>query len=314
MKEIFEIHKYAFTYKMTAVLVIVCNLLFTIFNIISLILFIPFLQIIFLDPEEKVQKVVEPIYSGGFIEFFKYISEYYNYFMQSMVAEDPKKALLFVCLSVISAFFLKNFFRYGAVYHQSQMRMAVVRDIRNKLFDKALHLPLSFYSEERKGDIMSRMNSDVGEVEVAVVSVLELVYREPISIVINISVLLYWSPSLTLFSFILLPISALVISRIGKSLKKTAKEGQHQMGVLNSAIEEGLGAIRIIKAFNAITEVLNGFKTINLKHQQLITKTFRKKDLSSPLNETLCAFVMVCIVWFGGSMILDADCTSNLTV
>ena len=313
MKEIFEIHKYAFTYKMTAVLVIVCNLLFTIFNIISLILFIPFLQIIFLDPEEKVQKVVEPIYSGGFIEFFKYISEYYNYFMQSMVAEDPKKALLFVCLSVISAFFLKNFFRYGAVYHQSQMRMAVVRDIRNKLFDKALHLPLSFYSEERKGDIMSRMNSDVGEVEVAVVSVLELVYREPISIVIHISVLLYWSPSLTLFSFILLPISALVISRIGKSLKKTAKEGQHQMGVLNSAIEEGLGAIRIIKAFNAIPEVLNGFKTINLKHQQLITKTFRKKDLSSPLNETLGAFVMVCIVWFGGSMILDADGTSNLT-
>jgi len=313
MKEIFEIHKYAFTYKMTAVLVIVCNLLFTIFNIISLILFIPFLQIIFLDPEEKVQKAVEPIYSGGFIEFFKYISEYYNYFMQSMVAEDPKKALLFVCLSVVSAFFLKNFFRYGAVYHQSQMRMAVVRDIRNKLFDKALHLPLSFYSEERKGDIMSRMNSDVGEVEVAVVSVLELVYREPISIVIHISVLLYWSPSLTLFSFILLPISALVISRIGKSLKKTAKEGQHQMGVLNSAIEEGLGAIRIIKAFNAIPEVLNGFKKINLKHQQLITKTFRKKDLSSPLNETLGAFVMVCIVWFGGSMILDADGTSSLT-
>jgi len=313
MKEIFEIHKYAFTYKMTAVLVIVCNLLFTIFNIISLILFIPFLQIIFLDPEEKVQKVIEPIYSGGFIEFFKYISEYYNYFMQSMVAEDPKKALLFVCLSVISAFFLKNFFRYGAVYHQSKMRMAVVRDIRNKLFDKALHLPLSFYSEERKGDIMSRMNSDVGEVEVAVVSVLELVYREPISIVIHISVLLYWSPSLTLFSFILLPISALVISRIGKSLKKTAKEGQHQMGVLNSAIEEGLGAIRIIKAFNAIPEVLNSFKKINLKHQQLITKTFRKKDLSSPLNETLGAFVMVCIVWFGGSMILDGDGTSNLT-
>lgn len=109
MKEIFEIHKYAFTYKMTAVLVIVSNLLFTIFNIISLILFIPFLQIIFLDPEEKVEKVIEPIYSGGFIDFFKYISDYYNYFMQSMVADDPKKALLFVCLSVISAFFLKIF-------------------------------------------------------------------------------------------------------------------------------------------------------------------------------------------------------------
>ena len=233
--------------------------------------------------------------------------------MESMAAEDPKKALLFVCFSVIIAFFLKNIFRYGAVWYQSQMRMAVVRDIRNKLFQKALNLPLSFYSEERKGDIMSRMNSDVGEVEISVVSVLELVYREPISIIIHIGVLLYWSVPLTFFSFILLPVSALVISRIGKSLKKTAREGQHQMGVLNSTIEEGLGAIRIIKGFNAVNEVLQNFKKINLKHQQLITKTFRKKDLSSPLNETLGAFVMVCIVWFGGSMILDNDGTSDLT-
>lgn len=313
MKEIFEIHRYAFSYRITAIMVIFCNLLFTIFNLVSLILFVPFLQIIFLDTNKKFEAIVKPEYHGGFIDFFKYLSSYYNYFMESMAAEDPKKALLFVCFSVIIAFFLKNIFRYGAVWYQSQMRMAVVRDIRNKLFQKALNLPLSFYSEERKGDIMSRMNSDVGEVEISVVSVLELVYREPISIIIHIGVLLYWSVPLTFFSFILLPISALVISRIGKSLKKTAREGQHQMGVLNSTIEEGLGAIRIIKGFNAVNEVLQNFKKINLKHQQLITKTFRKKDLSSPLNETLGAFVMVCIVWFGGSMILDNDGTSDLT-
>jgi subfamily B ATP-binding cassette protein MsbA len=313
MKEIFEIHRYAFTYRLTAIMVIINNLLFTIFNLVSLILFVPFLQIIFLDTDKKIDAIVKPEYHGGFIEYFKYLSKYYNYFMESMAAEDPKKALLFVCFSVITAFFLKNFFRYGAVWYQSQMRMAVVRDIRNKLFEKALNLPLSFYSEERKGDIMSRMNSDVGEVEVAVVSVLELVYREPISIIIHIGVLLYWSVPLTLFSFVLLPVSALVISRIGKSLKKTAREGQHQMGVLNSAIEEGLGAIRIIKGFNAVGEVLRSFQKINLKHQQLITKTFRKKDLSSPLNETLGAFVMVCIVWFGGSMILENKGTTDLT-
>ena len=313
MKEIFEIHRYAFSYRFTALMVIFCNLLFTIFNLVSLILFVPFLQIIFLDTDKQIDVISKPEYHGGFINFFKYLSSYYNYFMESMAAEDPKKALLFVCFSVIIAFFLKNIFRYGAVWYQSQMRMAVVRDIRNKLFQKALNLPLSFYSEEQKGDIMSRMNSDVGEVEISVVSVLELVYREPISIIIHIGVLLYWSVPLTFFSFILLPISALVISRIGKSLKKTAREGQHQMGVLNSAIEEGLGAIRIIKGFNAVNEVLQNFKKINLKHQQLITKTFRKKDLSSPLNETLGAFVMVCIVWFGGSMILDNDGTSDLT-
>ena len=313
MKDILEIHKYSFTYKMTAILVIVFNILFSIFNLVSLGLFVPFLNLIFLDHTKEIEIIAKPIYNGGVTEFFQYLTEYYNYFMQSMIAEDPKKALLFVCISIVVAFILKNISRYGAIWHQSQMRMAVVRDIRNKIFEKAMNLPLSFYSEERKGDIISRMNSDVGEIEVAVVSVLELIYREPISIVMYILTLLYMSPQLTLFSFILLPVSAFVISRIGKSLKKTAKEGQHQMGVVNSAIEESLGAIRIIKGFNAVPQVLESFKKINLKHQQLITKTFRKKDLSSPLNETLGAIVLVCIVWFGGGMILDNKPGTNLT-
>ena len=313
MKDILEIHKYSFTYKMTAILVIVFNILFSIFNLVSLGLFVPFLNLIFLDHTKEIEIIAKPIYNGGVTEFFQYLTEYYNYFMQSMIAEDPKKALLFVCVSIVVAFILKNISRYGAIWHQSQMRMAVVRDIRNKIFEKAMNLPLSFYSEERKGDIISRMNSDVGEIEVAVVSVLELIYREPISIVMYIMTLLYMSPKLTLFSFILLPVSAFVISRIGKSLKKTAKEGQHQMGVVNSAIEESLGAIRIIKGFNAVPQVLESFKKINLKHQQLITKTFRKKDLSSPLNETLGAIVLVCIVWFGGGMILDNKPGTNLT-
>lgn len=313
MKDILEIHRYSFTYKMTAILVIVFNILFSIFNLVSLGLFVPFLNLIFLDHDKEIEIIAKPIYHGGITEFFQYLTEYYNYFMQTMIAEDPKKALLFVCVSIVVAFILKNISRYGAIWHQSQMRMAVVRDIRNKIFEKAMNLPLSFYSEERKGDIISRMNSDVGEIEVAVVSVLELIYREPISIVMYIMTLLYMSPQLTLFSFILLPVSAFVISRIGKSLKKTAKEGQHQMGVVNSAIEESLGAIRIIKGFNAVPQVLASFKKINLKHQQLITKTFRKKDLSSPLNETLGAIVLVCIVWFGGGMILDNKPGTNLT-
>jgi subfamily B ATP-binding cassette protein MsbA len=312
MREIIEIHRYAFTYRMTSILVIIFHLLYTVFNLVSLVLFVPFLQIIFLDKNKAIKHVIEPVYNGGFINFFKFISKYYEYFMNSMAAQDPKKALYFVCFTVFISFLLKNIFRYAVIWHQSQMRMAVVRDIREKLFEKSLKLPLSFYTDERKGDLMSRMNSDVGEVESAIVSVLELIYREPLAIIIHISVLLYWSPQLTIFSFILLPVSALAISRIGKSLKRTAKEGQHQMGVLNSTIEEGLGAIRIIKAFNAIPQVLNNFKKINLKHQQLITKTFRKKDLSSPLNETLGAFVMVCIVWFGGSMILDSKSESTL--
>jgi len=312
MKDILEIYRYTFFYKGRAFMVIFCNLMFVIFNLLSLVLFIPFLQLIF-KPSQKVPDLKQPEWDGGLIDLLGYSKDYYNYFMQKMVNEDPKDALLFVCISVFVAFFLKNLFRYGAVWHQSELRMAVVRDIRNKLFLKALTLPLSYHSDERKGDLMSRMNSDVGEIEIAVVSILEIIYREPIAILINVGTLIYLSPQLTVISFVLLPVSAFVISRIGKSLKRTAKAGQEQMGLLYSSIEEGLGGIRIIKAFNGVGQVYRSFQKVNLIHQKLITKTFRKKDLSPILNETLGAGVMMCLVWFGGVMILDDSAQQTLT-
>ncbi len=288
-------------------LVIMYNLLFVIFNLVSMILFIPFLQLIFSDKSEHTRVPSEPIFHGGLKGTINYVTDYYNYFMESMVVNDPKDALMFVCISVMIAFFLKNLFRYGAIWHQSQLRMVVVRDVRDSLYQKAMQLPLSYYTNERKGDLMSRMNSDVGEIEIAVVSMLELIYREPIAIVINVGALFYWSPELTFFSFALLPISAFVISRISKSLRRTAKEGQEQMGSLFSALDESLGGIRIIKAFNAEPQMIKSFGSINLRHQQLITKTFRKRDLSPPLNEFLAVVVMICIVWYGGTMILDGE-------
>ena len=301
-----EIYNYTFKYKTTAFIVVLCNLLFVIFNLLSLILFIPVLQLIFRKPEELVT-VLEPKFEGGFFTVFNYIKDYYNFWMYELVKNDPKDALFFVCISVVVAFFLKNLFRYGAVWYQSELRMAVVRDVRDALFLKSLELPLSYYSNERKGDLMARMNSDVGEIEVAVVSLLELIFREPLAIVINVASLIYLSPELTLVSLFLLPISAFVISRIGKSLKRTAKKGQEQLGFLFSAMEEGLGGIRIIKAFNAIPQFFSNFKKINLQHQQLVTRTFRKKDLSPLLNEFLGSAVMLSLVWFGGKMILESD-------
>ncbi|NCA20595.1 MAG: ABC transporter ATP-binding protein [Crocinitomicaceae bacterium] len=301
-----EIYRYTFKYKGTALIVVLCNLLFVIFNLLSLILFIPVLQLIFRKPEELVV-VLRPKFSGNYFAFFDYLKDYYNYWMYELVKHDPKDALFFVCISVLGAFFLKNLFRYGAVWYQSELRMAVVRDVRDALFLKSLELPLSYYSNERKGDLMARMNSDVGEIEVAVVSLLELIFREPLAIIINVASLIYLSPDLTIISFFLLPISAFVISRIGKSLKRTAKKGQEQLGFLFSAMEEGLGGIRIIKAFNAIPQFFINFQSINLRHQKLVTKTFRKRDLSPLLNETLGAAVMLSLVWFGGKMILDAD-------
>ena len=310
MRGILEIFRYTFKYKAYAFLVILFNLLYVIFNLISLALFVPFLQIIFTDSSEVVLK---PIHQEGFFNFFEYQGELFNYKMYSLAQADPKEALFLACISIGLAFFGKTLFRYGAIWFQSQIRMSVVRDIRDKLFEKAMRLPISYYTNERKGDLMSRMQSDVGEIENAVISMLEIFFREPIAVVINLAVLIYWSPQLTLFALILLPFAALIISVIGKSLKRTATQGQEQMGVLYSAMDEGLGGIRIIKAFNAIPQILKSFKHENLKHQKLITKAFRKRDLSSPLNELIVTLVMLVIVWYGGLLVLDINSESSLS-
>ncbi len=312
MKALLDIYRLTFKYRLTAILVIISNLFFVIFNLVSLVLFVPFLQLIFRNPSEKIAVVTKPMYDGGFLNFFKYCSKSFEYFMQQMVLKDPKDALFFICMVMLTSFFLKNVSRYLAVYFQSFLRMAVVRDLRDDLFEKAMRLPLSFYTNERKGDIMSRMNSDVNEIEIAVICMLELIFREPIAIITYLGVLIYWSPSLTLFSLILLPVSALIISLIRKSLKKTAKEQQEQMGILFSALDENLSGIRVIKAFNAIPYVNKIFNAINLKHQKLTTLTFRKQDMSSPLNEFLGSVVLIGIVWYGGSMILDTKSSSHL--
>jgi len=280
------------------------NLFFVVFNLLSLVLFIPVLQLIFRTPISS-QTLKKPTFPSHLFEFGNYGKDAYNYWMSTFVKADPKMALLGVCISVFAAFFLKNLFRYGAVWHQSHLRMVVVRDLRNNLFQKILYLPLAFHSNERRGDLMARMNSDVGEIEIAVVSLLELIFREPIAIFINLLTLIVLSPELTLFSLFLLPVSALVISKINKSLKRTAKQGQEQTGLLFSSIDEALHGIRIIKAFRAIKFIENRFKTINQTHQKLITKTFRKKDLSPLINETLGSLVMVLLVWVGGLLILN---------
>ena len=304
MNSIRQIFNYSFKYKKLAFLTIIGNLLFTFFNLLSLVLFIPFLQLIF--SSEKLQTVIpKPAYSGDISLLPEFIIKSYNFQMHEMVIHDPKQALFSVCIMVFSAFFLKNLFRYMAIWFQSELRFSVVRDVRDELFEKSIHLPLSFHTQERKGDLISRMSSDVGEIENGVVALLEILFRDPISIFIHIVSLFYISPALTLASFFLLPISAFVISRVGKSLKRTAQQNQEQLGLLISSIDESLSGVRIIKSFNASGFIFNLFKKLNLRHQKLHTKTMRKKDVSSLLNETIGAGVMMCLVWFGGQEILE---------
>ena len=306
MKSYLEIFRYTIKYKLHTFLVVLCNMFFVVFNLLSLVLFIPVLQLIFKKPE-SIALVSEPEFKWGVPDIFIYVKDYYNFTMTSMVKNNPLDALLFVCISVMLAFFFKNLFRYGAVWFQSELRMAVVRDIRNKLFTKSMTLPLAYHTNERKGDLMSRMVSDVNEIEIAVVCLLELLFREPFAVLINVATLIYLSPSLSLFSFLLMPISAFVISRIGKSLKRTAKKSQEQTSVMYSSMDEGIEGVRIIKAFNAVVFVVGKFKNTNLKHQKLVTRTARKKNLSPLLNETIGAGVLLSLVWFGGRIILGGS-------
>ena len=313
MKGIKQLFKLTFFYKRTTLLVILSNLLFVIFNLLSLVLFIPFLQIIFPSAEnaDKVEVILKPIWQNR-ENFITYFEDYFKFLQYDFVqSSGPIGALQFVCVSVLIAFFLKNLFRYSAVYHQSFLRMAVVRDLREKLFTRSMYLPLSYYSEEKKGNLLTRLTADLNEVEIAVVSTLELIFREPIAIVINLGILFYLSPQLTIFSLVLLPISALAISRIRKSLKRTSKKGQEQMSELLSTIEESLGGIRVIKAFTAEKIAVKRFSNKNVHHQKLITRTFRKKDLASPLNEFFGAIVLIAIVWYGGGLIIDQQSAMN---
>ena len=303
MKTFWEIFGFGFRYKTLAILTIIGNLFFTLFNLFSLVLFIPFWQLI-IKTKSTASATAAPNYSGKITDLPNFIADWYDYTMNKMVIQDPQKALFLVCIFVFAAFFLKNLSRYFAVWFQSEYRARVVRDIRNDLFDKVLKLPLGFHSNERKGDILTRMGHDVGEVENAVVCSLELIFRDPISIAIHVGTLLMISVELTLFSFLLLPISAFVISRVGKSLKRTAKQGQEQLGLLTSSFDESLSGVRIIKSFNAMQFMSSVFRALNLRHQKLTTKTIRKRDVSSLLNETIGAGVMMCLVWFGGKQIL----------
>lgn len=299
-----SLYPFLFKYRSLALLTLLGNLFFTLFNMISLIMFVPFLQLIF-SSERLSVPVDKPVYSGSILDLPEYFSSSYNFYMHQLVLNDVEFALAIVCFMVFLSFLLKNLFRYMAIWFQSELRTRIARDIRNDFYNKIIRLPLSFHQQQKKGDLLSRFSSDAHEVENAVVSMLELIFRDPISILLHVTTLFAISYKLTVFSFFLLPISALVIYRVGKSLKKTAKSGQEKLGLLSSSFDESLSGIRAIKSFNAIPFMSKHFEKRNSTYQYYNSWTMRKKDISSILNEILGAGVLMSLVWFGGKQILS---------
>jgi subfamily B ATP-binding cassette protein MsbA len=245
MKDFFKVLRFAKPYWVYAVLNIVFNILTVIFSLVSITMIIPFLGLLF-GTQEKVYEAPELSFSASSIT-----ENFYFQITQIIETRGQIDALLFICVLVLVMFMFRNLFRYLALYFLTPIRNGVVRDMRNDLHRKVLSLPLGFYTEKRKGDIIARMTTDLVEIEWSIMSSLEMIFKDPLNIIIFLATLIVISPQLTIFVIVLFPIAGFLIARIGKSLKKSSGRGQNKMGELLSNIEENIRGLRIIKGFHA---------------------------------------------------------------
>ena len=240
-----KVLKYIKPYYSYVGLNIFSNILSVVFSLFSLTMVIPFLGILF-GTQEKVLQASPLTFSADSIK------ENFYFFISKTVEEAGKvEALMMICILVLSMFFLKNLFRYLALYFLTPIRNGIIHDLRMDLSKKLLSLDISFINSKRKGDLTSRMTSDLVEIEWSVMGTLEMFFKDPISIIIFLSTLIFISPSLTIFVVVLFPLPGLLIGYIGKSLKSSSKKGQNQLAQIMSIIDENIFGLRIIKAFNA---------------------------------------------------------------
>jgi subfamily B ATP-binding cassette protein MsbA len=302
-----DILKYEKKYRKFTVLNILFNILYAIFNVLSVLAFIPVLRILFSTDKEVISK---PIYAG-LSGLGTYLENNFNYFISQKIVNDGEvNVLLFICLLSLSLFFFKNLFRYLASYVITFLRTGIVKDLRDNLYHKIVALPISYFSEKRKGDIIARMTSDVQEVENSILTSIEALVREPLTVIISITIMLYISVELTLFVFILLPVSGFIISSISKKLKANSAKAQKETGNFLSFIEETLTGLRIIKGFNAESVIARKFKDSTQSFRKLMTSVFHRQTLASPMSEFLGSATIIAILWYGGTDVLNK--TSSL--
>ncbi|WP_299121654.1 ABC transporter ATP-binding protein [uncultured Tenacibaculum sp.] len=302
-----DILKYEKKYRKFTVLNIVFNIFYALFNVLSVLAFIPVLNILF-GKEEKVN--IKPEYEG-ITHLGSYAESSFNYFISQKIINDGEiNVLFFICMLSLSLFFLKNFFRYLASYSITFLRTGVVKDLRDKLYNKLVELPISYFTEKRKGDIIARMTSDVQEIEISMLTSIEAIVREPLTVIIAISIMISMSVKLTLFVFILLPVSGFIISSISKKLKASSLKAQKETGTFLSFIEETLTGLRVIKGFNAENVIRNKFFDSTQRFRKLMTSVFHRQTLASPMSEFLGSATIIAILWYGGSEVINK--TSDL--
>ena len=292
-------------YKSDLIMSFVYNLLAAIFGVFSFAMMQPVLEILF-NIAEPVEELVPWEFTLDAVK-----TNFYYYTSQVKLEYGEDSALIFVGIFLVTAVFLKVGFTYLGSYHTVGLRNGVVRDMRNLIYNKIISLPIPFFTEEKKGDIIARSTGDVQEVENSVMNSLDMFIKNPIIIIVSLVAMIIMSPQLTLFSFILLPIAGFIIGRIGRSLKKTSRLGQNKMGDLLSTIEETLSGLRIIKAFTAEDKVSENFSAENNDYRRIMNSLMRRRVLAHPVSEFLGTIVIVIVLWYGGRLILNGDGNLN---
>lgn len=295
MKNLSRIWRYIKNYKGSLGLYLICTLLASACAVVSLGLITPVLNVLFMPGGGAIGSALGG--SGWTAELMKKA-------LNLADSGDKLSILGVICVVVVVFTLLKNVFSFLAINVLLPVRHGIVRKLRNDMFDKLLKMPIGYFSEERKGDLLSRMTYDVNEVQTSVMSVMEVFIREPVQILFYLSAMIYISPKLSLFLLIFLPVSGLLIGKIGSSLRRYARRMSEQMSDINSVLDETLMNMRVVKAFNAEKAQYLKFLKLNNENFRLRNKSASRQELASPLSETMGIMVVAIILWFGGRLVL----------
>jgi subfamily B ATP-binding cassette protein MsbA len=301
--------KYGIDYSYFGLLNILFNILYAIFSALAFVSFIPMLDVLFKQTEIVYTK---PEYTGiGNIR--EYLESYFNYYLSNQLETDVSSTLIIVVGIVVFFFLMKNIFNYLALYNITFVKNGLLKNLRENLYSKVLNMPISYFLNKKKGDLMSRITADILEIQTSYLSILELMVREPLTILFTLIVMFTISPRLTLFVTLFIPISGFIISIIGKKLRKDSKEVQQQQSNFLSIIDETISGQKVIKSFLSESFFLDKFKSINSLLFKFSNKVINRKNLAGPFSEFMGILVIGVLLWFGGKMVLISETISGTT-
>ena len=295
-----KILKYALPYKHFAFLNIIANVFYAFFGTLSMISLFPMLKVLF-NQTETLNSA--PIWNG-ISNIVDYSEAYLNYFVTSKKNEGSDDVLIFMILIIVSTFLLKNIFNYLSLFFITYLRNGVIKDVRNELYDKITELSVSYYSEKKKGDVLSRISSDVIELQTSFLGILELIVKEPLMIIFTLASMILINSKLALFVFIFIPISGLIISFIGKSLKRKSNRVQKEQGLFLSLVDETLNGLKIIKSFTSESIFKQKFNDSTKKYYDFSNSLLNRTNLAGPISEFLGICSITILLWYGGQMVL----------